>query len=233
MPIKNEINPEFLSVKKHSDLFKVFSKEGLYVTPKGHEVIIPNDIFNKYIKSELRNFNRIKNQNLSTLNKLVMSLDMDTDAKRELIDQFLKYLTTDLLFYRVSRPESLCLLQSKFWDSAISYFNDKLDTHWKTTENIAIISQPKQSLLKTRKYLEKLNVLDLVVMYSILKLSGSCVISILCKLEKINYKHAWELSFLEELWYHRNMIKDDQNYSELVLKRSDLKINVQLLSSLR
>ncbi len=232
MTIKYKITPELLSIKNHLGLPKVFLKEVPFLTPKGNEVIIPNDVFLKCINGELRKYRRVKNQSSSTLNKLIMYLDSDKKLQRELVDEFLKYLTTDLLFYRVSSPERLSLLQNKSWDDAINHYNKKLGTSWRTTENVTFISQPNQSILKTSKFLEKLSILDLIIMHSILKLSGSCVIAILCKFEKIDYRQAWELCFLEELWYHRNIIKDDQSYLELTSKRSDLMINMQLLSSL-
>ena len=66
------------------------------------------------------------NQNLKiSMISIILKYSANSeDTKKFIIPELLKYLETDLLFYRVNSPESLANAQKIIWDNALKEFDE-------------------------------------------------------------------------------------------------------------
>ena len=69
------------------------------------------------------------------------------------VDELIKYLETDLLFYRVSGPRNLSVSQSEKWDKLIYIFDNIFQTSWNVSTNIMPLKQDPESIQKIKDYL--------------------------------------------------------------------------------
>ena len=64
----------------------------------------------------------------------------------------------------------------------------------------------------------------------LLKVTGSCIITVLCNLRKLGIEEAWEAVYVEELWYNK-IYNDDEKNKELNSKMSEIDFYFKLLDS--
>ena len=62
------------------------------------------------------------------------------------------------------------------------------------------LKQDPVSILKIKEYLMSISILNLHIMSYLLKVTGSCIITVLCNLRKLGIEEAWEAVYVEELW---------------------------------
>ena len=123
--------------------------------------------------------------------------------KKYFVDELIKYLETDLLFYRVSSPRNLSVSQSEKWDKIIHIFDSIFQTSWSVSTNIMPLKQDPESIQKIKDYLISLDILNLHIMTYLLKVTGSCIVTVLCNIKKLDAMEAWESVNIEELWYNK------------------------------
>ena len=93
------------------------------------------------------------------------------------------------------------------------------------------LKQDPASILKIKEYLMTVSILNLHIMSYLLKVTGSCIITVLCNLRKLGIEEAWEAVYVEELWYNK-IYNDDEKNKELNSKMSEIDFYFKLLDSI-
>ena len=93
------------------------------------------------------------------------------------------------------------------------------------------LKQDSVSILKIKEYLMTVSILNLHIMSYLLKVTGSCIITVLCNLRKLGLEEAWEAVYVEELWYNK-IYNDDEKNKELDRKMSEVDFYFKLLDSI-
>ncbi|MDG2187069.1 MAG: ATP12 family protein [Hyphomicrobiales bacterium] len=232
--IKNNLKSIFdnISIVTEGLFYKMFISNKPFITLKGNPVNIPNNIFKIQLENELGSYQEKQSNNLVTYNMLIKFADNIHSDKDESINFFLKYLDTDLLFYKVNTPSALVKLQEDSWGKIIQRFNSVFKTSWKVTNKIQPLKQDPASISIVKNYLNSLDNMSLQLMDSILKLTGSCLLTILCKQKELSYTEIWEAIYLEEIWYNKYLYKDSLRKKELEEKKIELESYLKLLDSL-
>ena len=203
----------------------------IYLTKNGNKVRIPNENYLELLRQEFRSLKIKNNTNPSLIEILINYADESTYGKSAYVDELIKYLETDLLFYRVSSPKSLSKSQGSKWDKIIDIFDITFQTTWDTSSFIMPLKQDPVSILKIKEYLMTLSILNLHIMSYLLKVTGSCIITVLCNLRKLGIEEAWEAVYVEELWYNK-IYNDDEKNKELDSKMSEVDFYFKLLDSI-
>ena len=93
------------------------------------------------------------------------------------------------------------------------------------------LKQDPASILKIKEYLMTVSILNLHIMSYLLKVTGSCIITVLCNLRKLGIEEAWEAVYVEELWYNK-IYNDDEKNKELDSKMLEIDFYFKLLDSI-
>ena len=227
---KTKIVDKFDFIYLGSDWFLTCNDE-IYLTKNGNKVRIPNENYLELLRQEFRSLKIKNNTNPSLTEILINYADKSTYGKTAYVDEFIKYLETDLLFYRVTNPKSLSESQGSKWDKIINIFDITFQTTWDTSSFIMPLKQDPVSILKIKEYLMTVSILNLHIMSYLLKVTGSCVITVLCNLNKLGLEEAWEAVYVEELWYNK-IYNDDEKNKELDSKMSEIDFYFKLLDSI-
>ena len=203
----------------------------IYLTKNGNKVSVPNENFLELLRQEFRCLKIKNNTSPSLIEILINYADKSTYGESAYVDEFIKYLETDLLFYRVTSPKSLSESQSSKWDKIINIFDITFQTTWHVSTFIMPIKQDPVSILKIKEYLMSVSILNLHIMSYLLKVTGSCIITVLCNLKKLSLEEAWEAVYVEELWYNK-IYNDDEKSKELDSKMSEVDFYFKLLDSI-
>jgi len=194
-------------------------------------IIIPNTYIKKLILDELSEKNN-HNIKISMINILLKYSGNTEDTKKFIIPELLKYLETDLLFYRVNSPVSLANKQKTIWDNALNEFNDIFNTIWKTTSNLNPIKQNLENIKIVEDYLVSLDNFILFIMFELIKISGSCILTILVVLNKIELEQLWQTIYVDEL-FNNEIYQDVNKKNELKIKKDEIAFFMQLINSIQ
>lgn len=194
-------------------------------------IIIPNAYIKKLILDELSEKNN-HNIKISMINILLKYSGKTEDTKKFIIPELLKYLETDLLFYRVNSPVSLANKQKTIWDNALNEFNDIFNTIWKTTSNLNPIKQNLENIKIVEDYLVSLDNFILFIMFELIKISGSCILTILVVLNKIELEQLWQTIYVDEL-FNNEIYQDVNKKNELKIKKDEIAFFMQLINSIQ
>ena len=227
---KTKIIDKFDFIHVGSNWFLTRNDE-IYLTKNGNKVRIPNENYLELLRQEFRSLKIKNNTNPSLTEILINYADKSTYGKTAYVDEFIKYLETDLLFYRVTNPKSLSESQGSKWDKIINIFDITFQTTWDTSSFIMPLKQDPVSILKIKEYLMTVSILNLHIMSYLLKVTGSCIITVLCNLRKLGIEEAWEAVYVEELWYNK-IYNDDEKNKELNSKMSEIDFYFKLLDSI-
>ena len=227
---KTKIVDKFDFIYLGSDWFLTCNDE-IYLTKNANKVRVPNENYIELLRQEFRSLKIKKNTNPSLIEILINYADKSTYGKSTYVDEFIKYLETDLLFYRVTNPKSLSKSQGSKWDKIINIFDITFKTTWNTSTFIMPLKQDPVSILKIKEYLMGISILNLHIMSYLLKVTGSCIITVLCNLRKLGIEEAWEAVYVEELWYNK-IYNDDEKNKELNSKMSEIDFYFKLLDSI-
>ena len=223
---------ESIKIIAENKVYKLFINGKPFLTHSKNQVQIPNSIFKKELENELLSYKKNKTHNLLVLSLLIKLADNKKINSKELINDFLNYLETDLLFYYVTTPANLAKVQRENWGKMIQAFDDIFKTSWETTSEIQSLKQDKKNITIIRNYLNKKQPIDIFVMHSILKKTGSSILTILSTLKLFNHNQIWEATYLEELWYNKFQYNDTSRSIELQEKKVELDVCLRLLDSL-
>ena len=163
---------ESIKIIAENKVYKLFINGKPFLTHSKNQVQIPNSIFKKELENELLSYKKNKTHNLLVLSLLIKLADNKKINSEGLINDFLNYLETDLLFYYVTTPANLAKVQRENWGKMIQAFDDIFKTSWETTSEIQSLKQDKKNITIIRNYLNKKQPIHIFVMHSILKKTG-------------------------------------------------------------
>jgi len=202
-----------------------------YKTKNGKNIIIPNVYIKELILNEISDRNNHKT-NISMINLILKYSTWTEDSKKSITSQILKYLETDLLFYRVNSPESLANKQKQIWDNALDKFDNIFNTNWKTTSSLCPIQQNQENIALVEEYLVGHDNFKLFIMFELIKISGSCILTILVVLQKIKLVELWSTIYVDEL-FNNEIYQDVNKKSELKIKKDEIAFFMKLINSIQ
>src|SRR6056300_956796 len=202
-----------------------------YITKDRKNLIVPNVYTKELILNEISGKYNHKT-NISMMNLLLKYSTWKEDDEKSIISEILKYLETDLLFYRVNSPESLANKQKKIWDNALEKFDNIFNTNWKTTSNLCPIQQNQENIALVEEYLVGLNNFQLFSMFELVKISGSCILTILVSLQKIKLVELWSTIYVDEL-FNNEIYQDVSKKNELKIKKNEIAFFMKLINSIQ
>ena len=206
-------------------------RDEIYLTKNGNKVSVPNENLIEVLKLEFKNYNILQYSKFSLTKILINFADKLPHEKSIFVDELIKYLETDLLFYRVSSPRNLSISQGKKWDKIIHIFDSVFQTSWNLSTNIMPLKQDPESIQKIKDYLISLDILNLHILTYLLKVTGSCIVTVLCNIKKLDAMEAWKTVNLEELWYNK-IYNDNDKKEELDSQMAEVEFYIKLLDSI-
>jgi chaperone required for assembly of F1-ATPase len=132
------------------------------------------------------------------LTRLVNSI-IDGVAGQEaaVSDDILKYLGSDLLFYRADGPASLIDRQAEIWDPLIDWARDSLGARFILAQGIVHVAQPEEAIKSARKAMPK-DAWRLGAMHSVTTLTGSALLAMALASGAITPEAVWRAAHVDE-----------------------------------
>lgn len=173
-------------------------------TPEKQVLEIPYPKLAEAISLEVKKQDANIGLQATPLTKLANSAVDHVRSKREIIIQELVgYANTDLLCYRVEKPDDLKSLQDKMYQESLDSFSSKISVNLKVTYNVVPLKQNPECLSRLTAIVAGFNDFQLAGLLSLTYLSGSIVLGVSMLFGWMDVHAAWRLTFLDEIYQER------------------------------
>lgn len=169
-------------------------------TPARHALKLPTRPLAAAVAAEWQGQGEFIDPARMPLTRLVNTIiDGVTAARQAVADEILKYLASDLVFYRVDAPEGLAERQASHWDPLIDWARDDLGARFMLAKGVMHVTQPDRALSAAAAALPG-DPWRLGAVHSITTLTGSALIALAVAYERLPTDAAWAAAHVDEDW---------------------------------
>jgi chaperone required for assembly of F1-ATPase len=126
-------------------------------------------------------------------------IDGVADHPREVHDEIVKYLGSDLLFYRADGPEGLTERQARAWDPIVEWAAKTLGARFIMVEGVVFAAQPQEAIAAAAKAIPT-EIWRLGATHSAMTLAGSALLALALAHDAISVDNAWKAAHVDEDW---------------------------------
>jgi len=134
-------------------------------------------------------------------------------AQHEMVGEIVKYLGSDLVYYRATTPQRLVARQSLHWDPILAWAKAMLGAEFATVRGITYVRQPDAAISRAAAAIPR-ELWRLGAVHAGTTLTGSALIALALASGDIGLDAAWAAAHVDEDW---NM--ELWGHDEVALKR--------------
>lgn len=117
------------------------------------------------------------------------------DVRAEIV----KYLGSDLVFYRAASPEGLVALQQRHWDPILTWAREHLGARFVLSEGVVFVAQPTGAVAAASAAIPA-DPWRLGAVHSLMTLTGSALIALGVLRGRLDIEAAWQAAHVDEDW---------------------------------
>jgi chaperone required for assembly of F1-ATPase len=164
------------------------------------------------------------------VNTAIDGVAADTQA---VLEDILRFASSDLVCYRAGTPEELVQRQNEAWDPVIDWARRKLGARLFLAEGVMHVEQPREAIgaigihLKLRE--EPLRLAAVHVMTS---LTGSALLALAVESGEVDVETAWSAAHVDEDWNIAQWGEDAEAAARRAFRKRDMLAAASLLKAL-
>ena len=168
---------------------------------------------------------------LRIANTAIDGVSTDTQA---VLEDILRYSSTDLVCYRADGPENLVERQSEAWDPIVDWARASLGARLVLAEGVIHVDQPREAIaaigihLKMRDEPFRLSALHVMT-----SLTGSALIALAVDFGEISPEEAWAAAHVDENWNIAQWGEDAEATRMRAAKKRDMLAATSLIDALK
>jgi chaperone required for assembly of F1-ATPase len=188
------------SVAPNGDQFEVVLDGRPVRTPARRPLAAPSRDLALAIADEWQAQTEVIDPANMPLTRLTNSIiDGVAEAPGPVREEIVKYLGSDLLFYRADGPEKLTELQAKAWDPVVDWAAKTLGARFILVEGVVFAAQPEQAVAAAAKAIPA-EVWRLGAVHSVTTLTGSALLALALCCGAMTVDEAWAAAHVDEDW---------------------------------
>ena len=220
--MRSKLVNKYKIIKNNNDLYTIVLNNENVKTPLGNVVEFPSIKIAKIILKSVKNLNKT-NSTVSEIKLFYTAIDKIALSKSKYINEIVKNFQTDVISFFASEQEFLYLKQKKSWLPLIIWMKDTYKVEVLYSSSFKVPIQPKNNIERLKKIIKNFNIYELSALNTLIGLTNSLVISLALLDDKISYKKAFELSYLEKLYQASIWGKDKEEFERLNSIKLDIK----------
>ena len=159
-------------------------------------------------------------------------IDGVADNPDEVRAEIVKYLGSDLLFYRADGPEGLTERQAEAWDPIVRWAADELGARFIVVEGVVFAAQPEEAIGAAAKVIPS-DAWRLGAAHSVMTLTGSALIALALAQGAIDADNAWKAAHVDEDWQMEQWGRDTLAMERRAYRDADMKAATTILAHVR
>lgn len=191
-----------VSIKGEDDLFVITLDDRPVKTPGKQVLGLPNEAAAQLVANEWEAVEKEINPLKMPTTRLVnTAIDGVTNEMQAVMEDIIRYSTSDLLCYRANAPEGLVEKQREHWDPLLDWCSDAFGARFETAEGIMHVEQSKEAVAA---FSSRLKVHEdgfkLAAIHTFTSISGSALIALALADRHISLEDAWSAAHVDEDW---------------------------------
>ncbi len=117
------------------------------------------------------------------------------------MEEVLRYASSDLVCYRADSPEGLVQKQADAWDPVLDWARSAIGARFVLSEGIMHVAQPRESIALVRAHLERrMEPFRLASLHVMTTLTGSALLALAVEDRALTAREAWSAAHVDEDW---------------------------------
>jgi chaperone required for assembly of F1-ATPase len=217
------------AVSRDGDLFAVTLDGKAVRTPARRALAAPTRGLAQAIADEWQAQTDVIDPAHMPLTRLANSIiDGVVDKPAEVRDEIVKYLGSDLLFYRADGPEGLIERQAAAWDPIVRWAADKLGARFIMVEGVVFATQPEEAIAAAAKAVPG-DAWRLGAAHSVMTLTGSALLALALAQGAIDADDAWKAAHVDEDWQMEQWGRDTLAMERRAHREAEMKAAATVL----
>lgn len=146
------------------------------------------------------------------------------------LEDIVRYSSSDLVFYRADGPQGLVELQSAAWDPVVDFARQRLGARFFLAEGVMHVTQPREAVASVGVYLNlRPDPFRLACLHVMTTLTGSALIAIAVDDGAMDVDAAWSSALVDEDWNIAQWGEDAEAAARRDFRRRDMDAALALL----
>jgi chaperone required for assembly of F1-ATPase len=158
-------------------------------------------------------------------------IDGVADAPDAVRDEIVKYLGSDLVFYRADQPDGLIEQQAQHWDPLIDFARDSYGARFVLAQGIVHQAQPPEAIAAAAVSIPN-EPWKLGALAAITTITGSALIALALAANAIDADAAWNAAHVDEDWNAAKWGEDAEVKARRAARRAEFDAAVLVLKAM-
>lgn len=161
------------------------------------------------------------------------ALDGVARDPQAVMEDILRFASSDLLCYRADAPQGLVDRQSALWDPVIDWARAALGARFVLAEGVMHVEQPRETIAVFGAHLARRgDPLRLAALHVMTTLTGSALLALAVETGALSPDAAWEAAHVDENWQEEHWGQDSEALARRTARRRDMAAAARLLAVL-
>lgn len=149
------------------------------------------------------------------------------------LEDILRFASSDMLCYRADGPQGLIERQNLHWDPLLDWARADLGIRFNLAEGVVHVEQPRESIAMLGVHLSRRSSpLRLAALHLMTSLTGSALLALATETGEIDADAAWVAAHVDEDWQIEHWGQDLEAVSRRAARRRDFDASVRLVVAL-
>lgn len=149
------------------------------------------------------------------------------------LEDIVRFASTDLLFYRADGPAGLAALQTEHWDPVVEWARAKLGACFSLVEGVVYVAQPREAIAAVGAHLSlRTDPPRLAALHVMTTLTGSALLALAVETGDLGPDEAWTAAHVDEDWNISHWGEDAEAATRRASRKRDFQAAADLLAAL-
>jgi len=149
------------------------------------------------------------------------------------LEDILRFSSSDLLCYRADGPDTLVRRQNEAWDSVIDWARSALGARFNLAEGVIHVDQPRESVAVLGAHLnQRADPLRLAALHVMTTLTGSALLALAVDFGELEAEEAWKSAHVDEDFQAEQWGQDSEAVARRTNRRRDMMAAAGLLRAI-
>jgi chaperone required for assembly of F1-ATPase len=150
------------------------------------------------------------------------------------LEDILRFASSDLLCYRAEGPRRLVERQNAAWDPVIDWARSALGARFNLAEGVIHVEQPRETIAVLGVHLKQRGEpLTLAALHVMTSLTGSALLALAVEAGELDPETGWLAAHVDEDWQAEQWGQDAEAMARRSLRKRDFLASVALLDALK
>jgi len=162
------------------------------------------------------------------------AIDGVANDPQAVVEDILRFSSSDLLCYRADGPETLVARQNEAWDSVLDWARATLGARFVLAEGVIHVDQPRDAITAIGIHLnQRAEPLRLAALHVMTTLTGSALLALAVDFGELGAEAAWKAAHVDEDFQAEHWGQDAEALARRANRKRDLMAAAQLLEAIR